>query len=199
MSFAHDTIIGLVTATDLVNTRLHGREGLPDTGALGVFLDKHEFTGQRAGTRAELDAVHAVRARLRAAWAASATEEVAAIANRLLRDADARPWLSNHDGWDWHLHVTDPAAPLDHRIAAEAGMAFADLVRLGEAARLRTCDADGCDAVLVDLSRNRSRRYCDTGNCGNRQHVAAYRARNADRSATARRGGAHAGARRVIQ
>ena len=31
--------------------------------------------------------------------------------------------------------------------------------------------------VLVDLSKNRSRRFCDTGNCGNRQHVAAYRER----------------------
>jgi predicted RNA-binding Zn ribbon-like protein len=56
-------------------------------------------------------------------------------------------------------------------------MAFADLVRLEELDRLRICDADDCQAVLVDLSRNHSRRYCDTGNCGNRQHVAAYRAR----------------------
>jgi hypothetical protein len=177
--FAHDTTFALVTATDLVNTCLRGSEGLPDTGALEVFLDKHEFTGRRDRTQAELGAVHAVRARLRGAWEASGTAEVAEIANGLLRDAGARPWLSNHDGWDWHLHVSDPAAPLGHRIAAEAGMAFADLVRLGEATRLRRCDAGDCDAVLVDLSRNRSRRYCDTGNCGNRQHVAAYRARKA--------------------
>jgi predicted RNA-binding Zn ribbon-like protein len=177
--FAHDTTIGLVTATDLVNTCLHGTEALPDTASLDVFLDKHEFTGRRAGTRAELGAVIALRSRLRTVWDTSGTEEIAAAANRLLRDSDARPRLSKHDGWDWHLHVTDPTAPLHQRIAAEAGMAFADLVRLGAAARLRTCDADECDAVLVDLSRNRSRRYCDTGNCGNRQHVAAYRARNA--------------------
>jgi predicted RNA-binding Zn ribbon-like protein len=31
--------------------------------------------------------------------------------------------------------------------------------------------------VFVDLSRNRSRRYCDSRTCGNRLHVAAYRAR----------------------
>jgi predicted RNA-binding Zn ribbon-like protein len=31
----------------------------------------------------------------------------------------------------------------------------------------------------MDLSRNRSRIFCDTGNCGNRQHVAAYRERRA--------------------
>ena len=42
--------------------------------------------------------------------------------------------------------------------------------------RLRRCAGDGCDQVLVDLSRNRSRRFCDAG-CGNRANVAAYRAR----------------------
>jgi predicted RNA-binding Zn ribbon-like protein len=31
--------------------------------------------------------------------------------------------------------------------------------------------------VLVDLSRNRSKRYCDSRTCGNRLHVAAYRER----------------------
>ena len=44
-------------------------------------------------------------------------------------------------------------------------------------ARLRLCAADDCTDVLVDLSRNKSKRYCDTGNCGNRTNVAAYRAR----------------------
>jgi predicted RNA-binding Zn ribbon-like protein len=46
-----------------------------------------------------------------------------------------------------------------------------------ETGRLRQGEAPDCDAVLIDLSKNRSRRYCDTGNCGNRQHVAAYRER----------------------
>jgi hypothetical protein len=62
------------------------------------------------------------------------------------------------------------------------GFAVADLVRLRETGRLRHCEAPGCDAVFVDLSKNRSRRYCDTGNCGNRQHVAAYRERRAARA-----------------
>jgi predicted RNA-binding Zn ribbon-like protein len=37
--------------------------------------------------------------------------------------------------------------------------------------------------VLVDLSKNSSKRYCDTGNCGNRTNVAAYRARKRLQSA----------------
>jgi predicted RNA-binding Zn ribbon-like protein len=102
---------------------------------------------------------------------------VVAVVNKLLRESDARPQLTAHDDWGWHIHATAADAPLAQRIAAEAAMAFADLVRLEELDRLRICDADDCQAVLVDLSRNHSRRYCDTGNCGNRQHVAAYRAR----------------------
>ena len=35
--------------------------------------------------------------------------------------------------------------------------------------------------LFVDLSKNRSRRYCDRG-CGNRANVAAYRARKAAES-----------------
>lgn len=56
-------------------------------------------------------------------------------------------------------------------------MALADLIRGGELRRLKTCAAPDCGAVLFDVSRNRSKIFCDTGNCGNRQHVAAYRQR----------------------
>ena len=61
--------------------------------------------------------------------------------------------------------------------AFAVAMALADLIRAGELRRLKTCAAPDCEAVLIDLSRNRSRMFCDTGNCGNRQHVAAYRER----------------------
>ena len=35
-----------------------------------------------------------------------------------------------------------------------------------------------CDALIIDLSKNRSRKFCD-GTCGTRANVAAYRARKA--------------------
>jgi len=172
-----------VAAVALVNTSVRGAETLTDVGALEVFLDKHGFvTGRRDGTAAELTQVRALRPRLRAAWEADDIRAVVELANRLLREAHARPWLIDHDGWGWHLHVSELDAPLADRLAAEAGMAFADLIRAGELDRLRVCAADDCDAVLVDLTRNRSRIYCDTGNCGNRQHVAAYRARQRSES-----------------
>jgi predicted RNA-binding Zn ribbon-like protein len=87
------------------------------------------------------------------------------------------PQLVRHDGWDWHLHATPSEAPLATRMAVEAAMAFVDVIRMGETGRMRHCAAEDCDAVFVDFSRNRSKRYCDLGNCGNRTHVAAFRER----------------------
>jgi predicted RNA-binding Zn ribbon-like protein len=81
-----------------------------------------------------------------------------------------------HDEWDYHLHATPRDAELATRMAVEAAMAFVDVVRADELARLRVCAADDCSDVFVDLSKNRSRRFCD-GGCGNRSNVAAYRAR----------------------
>ena len=179
MVFAHDTTAALLLAADLVNSG-----DLADVGALEMFLDKHQVDPRPRATSADFDAVRALRPRLRAIWQATTSEQLAELINELLRASGARPWLTDHGGgWGWHLHVTGHDAALQHRIAAQAGFAFADVVRLGEADRLRCCEAPDCQAVFVDLSRNRSRRYCDTGNCGNRQHVAAYRERLASRGA----------------
>jgi predicted RNA-binding Zn ribbon-like protein len=173
MVFAHDTTAALVLAADLVNSC-----ELTNVAALEVFLDKHLVEPRQPATAADLDAVLALRPRLRAVWQATDAEALAELVNELLSDSGARPRLTDHGGgWGWHLHVTAHDAALEHRIAAQAGFAVADLVRLRETGRLRHCEAPDCDAVLVDLSKNRSRRYCDTGNCGNRQHVAAYRER----------------------
>jgi predicted RNA-binding Zn ribbon-like protein len=177
--FAHDTTAALVLAADLVNT-----DDLADVGSLEAFLDKHQVEPRLRATAADLDEVRALRPRLRAVWRTAATEALANLVNALLTDSGARPRLVDHGGgWGWHLHVTGHDAALRDRIAAQVGFAVADLVRLGEADRLRRCEAPGCEAVFVDLSKNRSRRYCDTGNCGNRQHVAAYRDRLASRRA----------------
>ncbi|SCX43947.1 CGNR zinc finger domain-containing protein [Klenkia marina] len=180
MLFAHDTEVGLQAAAGLVNTASGsgtGTELLPDPPALAAFLDTWGFTGHRAGDDAELAAVHRLRARLAEMWDDD-TDGVVAVVNRLLRDGDAQPQLVRHDDWGWHVHATEPHAPLAHRMAVEAAMAVADLVRAEELDRLSRCEAEGCGAALVDLTKNRSRRFCDTA-CANRTHAAAYRARRA--------------------
>jgi predicted RNA-binding Zn ribbon-like protein len=182
LQFTHDTEVGLSAAAALVNTLLGGTELLSDLNDLDAFLDAQQVSGRREGTPAELDAVRALRPHLAGAWDALDEADVVAIVNRLLAEAQALPRLTKHDGWDWHLHLTTPEAPLVDRLGTEAAMAIADLIRARDLDRLKRCAAEDCDAVLVDLSRNRSRRYCDTGNCANRAHVAAYRARQAEQA-----------------
>ena len=179
MYFAHDTDQALVSTTALVNTLLGGDDALSGPAALNAFLDEFEFTGRRDLDERELDQVRELRSNLRSIWDATDESIAVDIVNRMLLDSNARPRLTRHDRWDWHLHVTEADDPLIDRIAAEAAMALVDVIRVGDLDRLKHCAAPDCDAVLIDLSRNRSRRYCDTGNCGNRANVAAYRARKA--------------------
>lgn len=124
-----------------------------------------------------------MRERLGTIWATADDEERAVgRVNALLSDTRASSWLTRHAEMpEWHLHLASAGDPLWQRMGAEMAMALADLIRAGELRRLKTCGAPDCEAVLIDLSRNRSRIFCDTGNCGNRQHVAAYRERRSAR------------------
>lgn len=175
MVFSHDAEVSLACVVDLINA---GEGSLRTVDDLDAFLLEWRFSGSRTNDEAELADVLALQPRLRQIWTSSRDEAVPHI-NQLLADGDARPFLVRHDEWDWHLHATSADQPLHLRIAVEAAMALVDVIRQGEWERLRTCSADDCSNVLIDLSRNRSRRYCDAG-CGNRLNVAAYRARVAD-------------------
>lgn len=179
MLFAHDTETALVAAAALVNTATDG-DSLRTVDDLDRFVARYEWTGSRTRDAAELDAVRALRPRLREIWLSDTDAAVEGI-NALLAEHHALPQLVRHDEWDWHLHATRPEAPLAARMAVEAAMALVDVVRSGETSRLGVCAADDCDDVVIDLSRNRSRRYCEKG-CANRLHVAAYRARQATRA-----------------
>jgi len=175
--FAHDTEHGLIEVAALVNTARSDHEGLPDPAALDAFVQTWGWTGRRDRDDAELRAVRALRPRLREIWEVD-EDRVVAIVNQLLRDGHALPQLVKHDSWDYHLHATPSDAPLATRMAVDAAMAVLEVVRTKELSRLRICEFPGCSDVVVDLSKNRSKRYCD-GSCGNRAAVAAYRARKA--------------------
>lgn len=179
MLFAHDTEVALQAAAALVNTDDPDGEQLPDVAALNEFVQAWGWTGTHEQDQAELDSVRALRPRLRQLWSGT-TDQVVATVNRLLAEAHAVPQLVKHGGWDYHLHATPTDAPLATRMAVEAAMAVSDVVRAGELSRLRLCEYPDCTSVVVDLSRNRSKRYCE-GGCGNRAAVAAYRARKVAR------------------
>ena len=169
MLFSHDTEHSLACAVD--RGRVHqvdgADEGLPD---LTDVVPVHEVVqrGQVGRlTTADLRGVAEVPD------AASA----ATVVNRLVSQAGVTPRLTDHDDYDWHIHYFTPGASLADHLAIDCGMALAHVVAAGETERLRVCEAPDCDQVLVDLSRNRSKRYCDARTCGNRLHVAAYRER----------------------
>lgn len=178
MVFAPDTEVALRTVVHLINSAANGREGLASITDLDGFLAAEGFTGSRTRDAAELATVHQLRQQLTELWTAGEDAAVEAV-NGLLREAKALPQLIKHDQWDWHLHATTREAPLAHRMGTEAAMALADVIRGKEMDRLRICEAEDCGAAVLDLSRNRSKRYCEIGNCANRAHVAAYRARQA--------------------
>jgi predicted RNA-binding Zn ribbon-like protein len=175
MLFTDDTDAALQTAVALVNSTDEPGDPLGSVEDLSAFVASWSYTGRHDATGAELEAVRRLRPALRALLLAE-RDEAAELVNDMLARARALPQLRRHDHWDWHLHAVDPDRPLDERVVVETAMAMVDVIRADEMSRLETCAADDCDDVVLDLSRNRSRRYCST-TCGNREAVAAYRAR----------------------
>jgi predicted RNA-binding Zn ribbon-like protein len=175
MLFTDDTDAALQAAVALVNSTDEPGDPLGSVDDLSAFLAGWSYTGRHDATPAELEAVRRLRPALKALLLAERDEAVE-IVNGMLAEAKALPQLQRHDQWDWHLHAVDPDRPLDERVVVETAMAMVDVIRADEMSRLDRCAADDCDDVVLDLSRNRSRRYCST-TCGNREAVAAYRAR----------------------
>jgi len=176
--FTHDTNMSLLAAAQLVSSA-EPPDTMTSQTELDAFFLAYEYTGARTRDDAELAAVRALRVPLRQLLT-SGRDEAVLIVNRILAERRAVPALVRHDGWDYHLHATDPDAPFANRIAVETAMAMIDIIRADELSRLSVCADDACNGIVVDLSRNRSRRFCSTA-CGNRGAVAAYRARKAMR------------------
>ena len=176
MDFTHYRSALTRAAADLVNTKgaVSGKEFMGTPAAAVRFLDEHEFGRPRDITESDVRALHHLRERLKAVFSAS-DREAAHLLNELLEETNARPQLTDHDG-AWHFHYVPHDAPVAERVGAATAMALASVIAEFGADRLGTCSADRCADVFVDVSRNRSRRYCDE-NCASRMNVAAYRRR----------------------
>ena len=198
MPFTHDAVEALRAAAALVNTRTgagSGSDHLPSEQAaqaradgidtlttvedLEAFVGQWRWSGAPPRRLAEVQRVRLVRPRLASLWELEEAG-VVDLVNELLAEERAVPRLVDHDGWGWHLHAVPDDAPFATRMVVEAAMAMVDVVRADELGRLRRCEAEGCDGVFVDLSRNRSKRFCSTA-CGNRVAAAAYRGRQSDK------------------
>lgn len=176
MLFAHDTELNLIAAVALANSAEE-----PDTlltlEDLDRFFRDYGYSDWSTRRRADLDEIRALRPEIRALLTSSRDDAVE-IVNRWLDEAGAVPRLVRHDDMDWHIHAMADDAPLAQRIRVETAMALIDVIRADEMSRLDVCADEDCSGVVLDLSRNRSRKFCST-TCGNRAAVAAYRARQA--------------------
>ena len=180
--FGADLVEALTACAELINTGRTGEaDSLRQVADVREFGARYDFVGH-AADRADVARLRAHRARLdEIVTDFQASRQAAAIGmlNALLAETGATPQVVDHGGRGPHIHVSSPTAPLADRMAAHFAMALAELAVAGESERFRSCASPACSAVFVDLSRNRCRRYCDSRTCGNRAHVAAYRARRA--------------------
>ncbi|MGV8874285.1 MAG: CGNR zinc finger domain-containing protein [Rhodococcus sp. (in: high G+C Gram-positive bacteria)] len=176
MLFAHDAELSLLSAVALVNSA-EDPDTLTTREQLTEFISEQGYSGRFDGDQEELDAVRALRPTLRSLLTSSRDDAVVEV-NRLLAESSALPRLVRHGDLDWHVHAVADDSPLATRIVVETAMAMIDVIRADELSRLDVCADPDCDGLVLDLSRNRSRRFCST-TCGNRAAVAAYRARKA--------------------
>jgi predicted RNA-binding Zn ribbon-like protein len=182
LHFAPDTEDTIDFAVDLLNTAASasrsGADELATQAQLTALLHKHGYSGRIDHDAKELREVRRTRDRLRRVWSLDRDAAVPEI-NEMLRAANAMPFLVKHDQFDWHLHATSPDAPLAERMRVEVALALVDVIRTNEMGRMRECEAYDCTGVLLDLSRNASKRFCSV-RCGNRMNMVAFRERQAE-------------------
>jgi predicted RNA-binding Zn ribbon-like protein len=182
LHFTPDTEDALAFLVALGNTHpsasRSGADELSTPAELTALLDEHGYSGRFDRDVPELASAVRVREELRALWSLPRDDQVGEI-NRWLREVNALPFLVRHDRFDWHLHATGPDAPLADRMRAEGALALAEVTRAHENSRLRVCAAEDCTGLLVDQSRNGSKRFCSV-RCGNRVNQQGFRERMAD-------------------
>lgn len=180
----------LNAAAALINTAEGSRSAkhTPDTletvEGLASFLEAQEPELQWSASAADddqLQKVRQLRSTLRRVWEAGphATDELQLI-NELLEGVGTQLVRSAEAGEPEVVESPIPVSSQTHHVmTARFAAALSHLVVAQETRRLRICRGEDCDAAIVDLTRNRSKLFCDFGNCANRAHVRAYRARRA--------------------
>ena len=107
---------------------------------------------------------------------APAEADVQAL-NDLLPEASARLGIVRTDegyDWGWVAHGETPLDRVLWPIIRSAG----DLLTWPQLQRVKLCAADDCGWLFIDASRNRSRRWCDMSDCGNRAKAKRFRERH---------------------
>ena len=97
------------------------------------------------------------------------------VLNRFLAEALAHIQIVPKAGvfhWEW---MGSDDAP--DRVSWPVARAAAELLTSDEIGRVGECLGDGCGWLFLDMSRNRSRRWCSMAECGNRAKARRHYAR----------------------
>ena len=79
--------------------------------------------------------------------------------------------------WAWDRGGDDGGEPALDRPLWPVARSAAELLTSPNRARVKVCAGEGCGWMFIDESRNASRRWCDSRDCGNRERVRKYLAR----------------------
>jgi predicted RNA-binding Zn ribbon-like protein len=164
--------------------RLHGYADLVRWAAHAGAIERAELEPLLAAAdsrSAEAEAVFARAIELReaifrifAALAADASPAAADLERLNDELARALPHLRivpGEHGFDYRFEAAEGA--LDRPLWPVARSA-SELLATGDLGRVKRCTSDECDWLFVDLSKNRSRRWCDMRDCGNRAKARRY-------------------------
>lgn len=165
-------------ATELANAISDGGADLPDR--LRAVLVAHDFVRAAGASESEMLAFTdrcVPIARLVTSLPGSDLADAVARVNASLESSAIAPSLSAHDGFALHIHWTPVSTPFAHQVAVDLLMAIAQTLCDHGVARFGRCDADDCDHVFYDATKNHSRRFCSDPRCASRTHTAAHRAR----------------------
>jgi predicted RNA-binding Zn ribbon-like protein len=108
-------------------------------------------------------------------------ESALSTLNRELSEALSRLRVAPAAGdayvWAWDRGGEDGGGPPLERPLWPVARSAAELLTSPKLSRIKVCDGEGCGWMFLDESRNASRRWCDSRDCGNRERVRKYLAR----------------------
>ena len=172
---------------DIINSDWHDHLG---TGAredrigndewLEAFLPRTGWTGKRLPGDEDRESLRRMRAFMvravdRVRHGRDLSKADLAQLNRYL---SAAPVVRRLDvvGHGAEVSLSPTATGID-AVLGEIAAAFADVLANGDPTRIKICNNNDCGWVIYDMSRNRTRRWCDKAECGNLIKVRKHRER----------------------
>jgi predicted RNA-binding Zn ribbon-like protein len=136
-------------------------------------LKGRTFAALLADALALREAIYRVAVAI-AAGKAPPREDLAAIKSACARAIGAADLAPRSDGFRWTWPV-DP--PVPETILGPIALSAAGLLREGDLSRIKQCAGEHCGWLFFDLTKNKSRRWCDMAVCGNRMKGRRHRSR----------------------